>query len=316
MLQRIGAAHGAARILYLGFTRFKLCIVGRKLCCLGIPQVTCKKPAPHLPDRFVRAAPESFGKGRQDNGPMWANVPLPRALLTPDRLVLTDCKLAIISQRLQLSQLYSIGKRVKSRRGIEGPKNWSNEFTSSSKERKDGSEVREARRKDGRETETESDQMELDAQGTQRWPHEGTLPSSPLQPSSPLNWGSGWAKGPILCLLPAVEASFLPRSPLPSTPSLLQWTVPKCQHVPPGPSQACPYCRGQAGLLFGSDFGSPMYSAMHMETCRSGPGIKVRPGKRCSNTLKTRLSAEFGIVLPVPRGQSQESPIMLIQTNL
>ncbi|KAK2826004.1 hypothetical protein Q5P01_020218 [Channa striata] len=64
----------------------------------------------------------------------------------------------------------------------------------------------------------QSDQMELDAQGTQRWPQEGTLPSSPPQPSSPLNWGSGWAKGAILCLLPAVEASFLPKSPLPIYP--------------------------------------------------------------------------------------------------
>lgn len=41
------------------------CIVGRRLCCLGVPQVTCKKPALHLPDRFVRAAPESFGRERQ-----------------------------------------------------------------------------------------------------------------------------------------------------------------------------------------------------------------------------------------------------------
>lgn len=38
---------------------------GRRLCCLGVSQVTCKKPAPHLPDRFVRAAPESVGRGRQ-----------------------------------------------------------------------------------------------------------------------------------------------------------------------------------------------------------------------------------------------------------
>lgn len=41
------------------------CIVGHRLCCLGVPQVRCKKPAPHLPDRFVQAGPESFGRERQ-----------------------------------------------------------------------------------------------------------------------------------------------------------------------------------------------------------------------------------------------------------
>lgn len=63
--------------------------------------------------------------------------------------VILPGKLAIISQRLQLSQLYSIGKRVKSRGGIEGPRNWGNEFMSSSKERAVGSAVREAGRKVG-----------------------------------------------------------------------------------------------------------------------------------------------------------------------
>lgn len=49
-----------------GFHRVQTnCIVGHRLCCLGVPQVTCKKPAPHLPDRFVREAPESFGRERQ-----------------------------------------------------------------------------------------------------------------------------------------------------------------------------------------------------------------------------------------------------------
>lgn len=38
---------------------------GYRLCCLGVPRVTCKKPAPHLPDRFARAAPESVGRQRQ-----------------------------------------------------------------------------------------------------------------------------------------------------------------------------------------------------------------------------------------------------------
>lgn len=77
----------------------------------------------------------------------------------------------------------------------------------------------------------------------------------------------------------------------------------------------CVWITGGLSSLFGSDFGSPPNSAMHTETCRSGLGIKVRPGKQCSNTPKTWLSAEFGIVLPVPWGHSQESPIMLIQTK-
>lgn len=49
-----------------GFRRVQTsCIVGHRLCCLGVPQVTCKKPAPHLPDRFVQQAPESSGRERQ-----------------------------------------------------------------------------------------------------------------------------------------------------------------------------------------------------------------------------------------------------------
>lgn len=70
----------------------------------------------------------------------------------------------------------------------------------------------------------------------------------------------------------------------------------------------CVWITGGFASLFGSHFGSLAYSAMHTETCRSGPGIKVRPGKRCRNTLRTCLSAEFGIVLGVPRGHSPESP--------
>lgn len=47
-----------------------------------------------------------------------------------------------------------------------------------------------------------------------------------------------------LCLLGGLQ---YPQSLLPSTPSLLQWMVPKCQHVPPGLTQACPYCWGGGG---------------------------------------------------------------------
>lgn len=74
----------------------------------------------------------------------------------------------------------------------------------------------------------------------------GGLPSSPDHPCSPLNWSSGWAKGPVLCLVPARDATTPNPSSPSASPSLLQWTVPKCQHVPPGPSQACPYCPGAA----------------------------------------------------------------------
>lgn len=87
----------------------------------------------------------------------------------------------------------------------------------------------------------QSDQMELDAQGTQRWPLGASHPH-PLTPPHP--WTGALAgqgdQFSASCLL------FRPLTPppLPSTPSLLQRTVPKCQHVPPGPSQACPYCRG------------------------------------------------------------------------
>lgn len=70
----------------------------------------------------------------------------------------------------------------------------------------------------------------------------------------------------------------------------------------------CVWITGGFASLFGSHFGSLAYSAMHTETCRSGPGIKVRPGKRCRITLRTCLSAELGIVLGVPRGHSPESP--------
>lgn len=55
----------------------------------------------------------------------------------------------------------------------------------------------------------------------------GGLPSSPPHPPSPLNWNSDWAKGPVLCLLPAVEA--IP--PLPNPPSRLP--LPSCSgHCP------------------------------------------------------------------------------------
>ena len=44
-------------------------------------------------------------------------------------------------------------------------------------------------------------------------------------------------------------------------------------------------CESQGASLpcLASDFGSPPNSAMRTETCRSGPGIKVRPGKQCSS---------------------------------
>lgn len=49
-----------------------------------------------------------------------------------------------------------------------------------------------------------------------------------------------------LCLLGGGGAHQYPQSLPPSTPSLLQRMVPKCQHVPPGLTQACPHCWGGA----------------------------------------------------------------------
>lgn len=43
--------------------------------------------------------------------------------------------------------------------------------------------------------------------------HKGGPRGPPIltpHPSSPLNWRSGWAKGPVLRLLPAVEAALPP----------------------------------------------------------------------------------------------------------
>ncbi len=71
----------------------------------------------------------------------------------------------------------------------------------------------------------------------------GGLPSTPHTPSHP--WTGALAgqrdRFSVACLL---WRPLPPQTSLPSTPSLLQRTVPKCQHVPPGPSQACPFCRG------------------------------------------------------------------------
>lgn len=39
--------------------------------------------------------------------------------------------------------------------------------------------------------------------------------------------------------------------------------------------------------LFGSGFGRHPHYAMHTETCRNGPGIKVRPGKQWRDTPQT-----------------------------
>lgn len=67
--------------------------------------------------------------------------------------------------------------------------------------------------------------------------------------------------------------------------------------------------------LFGSDFGSHPYHAMHTETCRSGTGIKVRPGKQCRDTPKTWLSAEFGNVLQYlsPKDRARSYPSCLLR---
>lgn len=77
----------------------------------------------------------------------------------------------------------------------------------------------------------------------------GGLVPSPPQPLSPMKWSSGLAKGPILHLVSAGGVGGLQysQSLLPSTLSLLQRMVPKCQHVPPGLTHACPHCWGGGG---------------------------------------------------------------------
>lgn len=103
----------------------------------------------------------------------------------------------------------------------------------------------------------QSDQMELDAQGTRRWPLGASHPhpTPPPPPLLTLELALWLHKGthflPHACrwwwLFPPPKKKKKKKKKIknpPSLPSLLQRTVPKCQHVPPGPSQACPYCRG------------------------------------------------------------------------
>lgn len=101
----------------------------------------------------------------------------------------------------------------------------------------------------------------------------GGLPSSPLTPPHP------WT-GDLPGQRDQFSASCLlwrPLSPLPSTPSLLQRTVPKCQHVPPGPSQACPYCRG-AGV-------TRSIESTHPWREHNGPRTGWLTGLRTDNTV-------------------------------
>lgn len=91
----------------------------------------------------------------------------------------------------------------------------------------------------------QSDQMELDTRGTHRWPLGASHPHL-ITLAHPWTGALAGQRDQFSAIVPARDAT----TPNPSSPSasssLLQRTVPKCQHVPPGPSQACPYCRGAA----------------------------------------------------------------------
>lgn len=80
--------------------------------------------------------------------------------------------------------------------------------------------------------------MEIETQDKQRWPLEALSPHP--HPELERWLGKGTRSPPYACW----GGFNTPNSLLPSTPSLLQWMVPKCQHVPPGLTQACPYCCG------------------------------------------------------------------------
>lgn len=56
-----------------------------------------------------------------------------------------------------------------------------------------------------------------------------------------------------------------------------------------------------ASYLFGCNFGSRPYYAMHTKTCRSGPGIKVRPGKK-KNNVGTLARPDFLLSLATRGG--------------
>lgn len=78
--------------------------------------------------------------------------------------------------------------------------------------------------------------------GHTKVPLEALYPH-PLTLCHPWSGAAAWQRDQFsaLCLLGGLQC---PQSLLPSTPSLLQWMVPKCQHIPPGLTQACPDCWG------------------------------------------------------------------------
>lgn len=85
-------------------------------------------------------------------------------------------------------------------------------------------------------------QMEIETGSTRRCPWRPcTLTPSPFV--TPLRLGKGTSSPPCACCGGGGGLQN-PQSLLPSTPSLLQRMVPKCQHVPPGLTQACPHCWG------------------------------------------------------------------------
>lgn len=85
-------------------------------------------------------------------------------------------------------------------------------------------------------------QMEIETQDKQRWPLEALYPHPP-----PRTRALAWQRDQVSALFLLGGLQY-PQSLLPSTPSLLQWMVPKCQHVPPGLTQACPYWCGGGSM--------------------------------------------------------------------
>lgn len=85
-------------------------------------------------------------------------------------------------------------------------------------------------------------QMEIETGGTRRCPWRPcTLtPSAFVTHEVEQRLGKGTSSPPCVCW----GGLQYPQSLLPSTLSLLQRMVPKCQHVPPGLTHACPHCWG------------------------------------------------------------------------
>ena len=139
----------------------------------------------------------------------------------------------------------------------------------------------------------QSDQMEVEAQGTWRWPPGGSYHPHPLTPEL----------GPRLHEGTRSATTHNPRKRLPSPPSLpalLQRTVPKCQNVPPGPSQACPYCRGGTAWHAALRALTPDGNTMAQGLAGWLGSVQiilliVQSGKQLPRTMRNRQSGDWKI---------------------